>query len=104
MNYLFEFTYELTIGENKVQYVVDAETETKAIQKITGCFHPGFTQRIISTLTEVEANLFKEKKLALGVWRITREATPTMIELNRKQNESMGIVIHKDSFTIMSAM
>lgn len=102
MNYLIEYTYTGEI-EGVVMYVVAAIDERTAIEMMNGMFHSGFSQRAITPIHEEEYNLFKDKKMIGGVYRVTRDTTSIVQQLNNRDNKRAGMVIHEGSFTIMSA-
>lgn len=104
MYYLFEYTYKFEHFESMVLYVVKSLLQNDAILQMIGNYHEGYVYRHISAIREEEAMLFKEKEIDNDVWRVTRDNVPVMIELERIENEKLGLVIQKGSFTIMSSM
>lgn len=100
--YLFTYTYDVKSENKDILFVVEALDTHNAINKISGCFHEGYANRKISSIDKDEAILFREKRMDVGVWRVTRDNTPIVIELEKRINFATGFVNH--SFNVMSSM
>ena len=87
IEYIYEIDTESDINQDSVSFVVHHYDEQRALESMSDLYYEEYVERIISSISEEEFDMFKDRRVAPNVYRVTRLGSKIIQYLNQKQNE-----------------